>query len=80
MNLGRTTFIDEIVRKSESQALVRFRALIGKGPTIIPQGAGSPSASYVDIQSQIGGSEQSLQATTSLHYDLLREGKLCNII
>ena len=79
MNLGRTTFIDKIVKRVESQASVGFQAIPGKISTIIPQEVGSPSAAYAKIQSQVGGSEQSLQAIISLHLDPLQEGKYCNL-
>lgn len=73
------TFIDKIVRQEESQALVRFQAIPGKSSTVIPEVAGSPFAAHAQIQSQLGGSEQSFQATISLHSNPLQEGKSCNL-
>ncbi len=60
MNLGRETFIDEIIRKVESQASVEFQIVFGKIPTIIHRETTPPSTAYAEIQSQIGGYEQSL--------------------
>jgi len=60
VNLWRMAFIDEIVRKAESQASVGIQAVSRKSPTIVPQVAGSPSTAYIEIQNQFGGSEQSL--------------------
>ena len=79
MNLWRTTFIDEIIRRAESQASVGFQAIPGKSSTAIPQATGSPSAAHAEIQSQVGGSEQSFQAAISLPSDPLQEGKLCKL-
>jgi len=50
------TFIDEIVRRAESQVSVGFQAIPRKSSTIIPQAAVSPSRAYAEIQSQVGGS------------------------
>jgi len=79
VNIGRMTFINKIVRKEKSQESIGFRVVTGKSPTVIPQAAGSPSIAHREIQSQIGGSEQSLQATESLHSDPIQEGKSCNL-
>ena len=79
VNLGRMTFIEKILRKAESQASARFQAIPGKCFTVIPQVAGSPSVAHAEIQSQVGGLEQSFQATISLHSDPLQEGKSCNL-
>jgi len=54
VNLGRTNFIDEIIRREESQASVGFQAIPRKISTVIRQAAGSPSVAYVEIKSQVG--------------------------
>lgn len=79
VNLGRMTFIYKIVRRAESQASIGFQAIPVKSFIAIPQAVGSPFAAYIEIQSQVGGSKQSLQATIILHYDPLQEGKSCNL-
>jgi len=56
VNLERTTFIYEIIRKAKSQASVGFQEIPRKSYTVIPQAAGSSSAAYAEIQSQVGGS------------------------
>lgn len=57
VNLGRMTFIDEIIIKAESEASVGFQAIPRKFSIVISQVAGSPSVAYVEIQSQVGGLE-----------------------
>lgn len=79
VSFGRTTFIDKIIRNAESQTSVGFQTLTRKRPTVVPREAGSPSAPYAEIHSQIGGSEQSFQVITNLHSNPLQEGKSCNL-
>ena len=79
MKLMRSTFIDEIIRKEESQALVGPRTISRKIPTEIPQAADLPSTPYVEIHSQINGTKQSFQVTKNLHYNPSQEGKSCNL-
>ena len=57
MKLGRTSFIDEIIRKSESQASIGPKTISEKSPTIIPQAADSPSLTYAEIHSETKGLE-----------------------
>lgn len=57
VNLGRSTFIDEIVRKAESQASIGLEIVSRKIPTVIPQATVSSSVAHVEIHSQIGESE-----------------------
>ena len=79
VNLGRSTFIDKIIRKAESQALVGPQTIYGKSPTIIPRAIGLPSVSYAEIHIQIGESEQSFHVTKNLRSDPSQEGKSCNL-
>ena len=58
--LGKTTYIDEIINKVESQASVGPKTIPTQIPTIAPQAAASPSAAHTEIQSETKGSEQSL--------------------
>lgn len=51
----------------------------GKSPTAIPQLASPPSEAHAKIQSQVGGLEQSFQATISLSSNPLQEGKSRNL-
>jgi hypothetical protein len=52
---GRSTFIDEIIKKGESQASVGPR----KGPTRIPQATVSPTTTHVEIHRKTEGIEES---------------------
>jgi hypothetical protein len=49
----RSTFIDEIIKKGESQALVGPR----KGPTRIPQEVVSPTMAHAEIHIKYEGTE-----------------------
>jgi hypothetical protein len=72
---GRSTFIDEIIRKDESQALVGPQ----KGSTRIPQEKNSPTASHVEVHSRTEGIEQSFQNTDIPPLIPLEEGNSCNL-
>ena len=52
MTLGRTTFIDEIYKKTESQPLVGPNKIISKQPTSSLQATGSPSVAFAKVHSQ----------------------------
>ena len=60
MILGRTTYIDKIIKKTESQASVGPRIIPTQSPTTLPQAAASSSAAHAEIHSDIEGSELSL--------------------
>jgi hypothetical protein len=55
---GRSTFIDDIIRKVESQASVGPR----KGSTRIPQVAVSPTATHTKIHRKTEGTEKRFQS------------------
>lgn len=56
VGLGRTTFIDEIVRKSESQASIGPREVSGKGYTIVSsQVAGTYTTTNAEIHDKAVG-------------------------
>jgi hypothetical protein len=71
----RSTFIDEIIRKDESQALVGPR----KGSTRIPQATNSPTATHVEVHSGTEGAEQSFQNTHTPPLNPLDKGNSCNL-
>jgi hypothetical protein len=71
----RSTFIDEIIKKGESQASVGPR----KGPTQIPQVVVSPTTSHTEIHSKYEGTEQSLQNTDLPLLNPLEEGSSNNL-
>jgi hypothetical protein len=56
---GRSTFIDKIIRKDESQASVGPR----KGSTRIPQATNSPTTTHAEVHRRTEGTEQSFQNT-----------------
>ena len=55
---GRSTFIDDIIWKAESQASIGAR----KGSTQIPQATVSATASHDEIHNKTGGTEKSFQS------------------
>jgi len=52
VTLGRTTFIDEIYKKVESQPSVGPRKINSKQPTSSLQATGSPSVAFAEVHSQ----------------------------
>ena len=79
MTLGRTTFIDEIIRKVESQASVGPKIIFEKCPTIIPSVTASPSTAHVEIHNENEGYEQIFQTTIHLSPEPSQEGNSCNL-
>jgi hypothetical protein len=72
---GRSTFIDEIIKKGESQASVGTR----KGPTQIPQAVVSPTMAHAKIHSKTKGIEQRFQNTYLPPLNPLEEGSSNNL-
>jgi hypothetical protein len=72
---GRSTFINEIIQKDESQALVGPR----KGSTQIFQVTNSPTATHVEVHSGTEGAEQSFQNTHTPPLNPLDKGNSCNL-
>jgi len=77
VTLGRTTFIDEIYRKTESQPSVGFRKTNSKQPTSSLQAAGSPSVAFAEVHSQTD--EQDFQEIENSIPERLQEGNLSNL-
>jgi hypothetical protein len=75
MLLGRSTFIDDIIRKAESQASVGPR----KGSTRIPQVTASPTAAHTEIHRKTEGTELRFQSTDTPPLNPLGEGNSCNL-
>jgi hypothetical protein len=71
----RSTFIDEIIKKGESQASVGPR----KGSTRIPQIVVSPTVAHAEIHKKSKGTEQSFQNTDLPPLNPLEEGISNNI-
>ena len=57
MILGRTTYIDEIIKKFESHASIGPRTISFQSPVTLPQAAVSPSATHAEIRSETEGVE-----------------------
>lgn len=55
--LGQSTFIDEIIRKAESQSSVGPRIISTRNPTVTLQAARSPSATDTEIHNKTKGSK-----------------------
>ena len=58
VTLGQTTFIDEILKRTESQPSVGFRKAISRPPTSSLQATESPSEALAEIHSQTEGIEK----------------------
>ena len=57
VTLGKTTYIDEINKKVESQASIGTRTIHVWSPTIVSQGASSPYTTDAEIHTEIEGFE-----------------------
>ena len=55
---GKSTFIEDIIWKEESQAFIGAR----KGSTQIPQATVSPAAAHDEIHNKTGGTKQRFQS------------------
>ena len=71
----RSTFIDKIIKKGESQASVGPR----KGPTRIRQAIVSPNTAHAKIHRKTEGTEQSFQNTYLPLFNPLEEGSSNNL-
>jgi hypothetical protein len=71
----RSAFIDEIIKKSESQASVGPR----KGSIQIPQAVVSPNMAHAEIHRKTKGTEQSFQSTNLPPLKPLEYGSSNNI-
>ena len=52
MTLGRSTFIDEILKKVESQPSLGPGKVTSRKPTSSLQATGSPSVAFAEVHSQ----------------------------
>jgi hypothetical protein len=71
----RSTFIDEIIRKVESQAYIGPQ----KGSTRVPQESNSPTRAHTEVHKRTEGIEQSFQNTHTPLFSPLGEGNSCNL-
>ena len=77
VTLGRTTFIDEIYKKTESQPSVGLRKIHSKQPTSSLQATTSPSGAYAEVHSQTD--EQDFQEIENPVSERMQEGNLSNL-
>lgn len=77
--LGRTSFIDEIIQKFESQASVGPWIAFGKGFALIPQVEKSPIIACIKIHNKTEGSEHRFQSTNAPHSIPSQEVNSCNL-
>ena len=79
VTLGCTTFIDEILERTESQPLVGFKITTSRQPTSSLQATESPSEAFAEIHSQTEGIEQDSQEIENPCIISPREGNSSNI-
>ena len=77
--LGQSTFIDEILKKVESQPSVDLRKFSFRQPTISLRATGSPSVAYAKFHNKTEGTEQSFQDIENSWPISSQEGNSCNI-
>ena len=79
MTLGCTTFIDEILKRTESQPSVGFKRTISSQPTSSLQATESPSEAFTEIHSQKKGIEKDSQEIENPCINFLQEGNSSNL-
>lgn len=79
VTIGRSTFIEEIIRKVESQSSVGPWTIATRHPTISLQVTGSPSVANAEIHNNTEGSEQSFQDIENSQPRASQEGNSCNL-
>ena len=79
MTLGWTNFIDEILKRTESQPSVGPRKAISRHPTSSLQDTKSPSKAFDEIHSQTVGIEQDSQEIENPCISFLQEGNSSNL-
>lgn len=77
VTLGRSTFIDKILKKAESQPSIGPRKFASRQPTSSLHAIGSPSIAFVEVHSQI--KEQDFQEIENSSPKSLQEGNLSNL-
>jgi len=77
VTLGRSTFIDEILKNAESQPSVGPRKVSSRQPTNSLQATGSPSVAFAEVHTQT--KEQDFQEIENSSPKSLQEWNLSNI-
>ena len=78
VTLGRTTFIDKILKKTESQPSVGPRKVISRQPTSSLQTTESSSIAFAKVRIQTEETEQDSQKIENSRPISLQEGKLAS--
>ena len=79
VTLGRSTFIDDIIKQAESQPSVGPRKVSSRQPTGSLRATGSPSVAYAEFHSKMEGTKQSFQDIENSRPISSQEGNSCNI-
>ena len=79
VTLGRTTFIDNIIKKAESQPSVGPTKIYSRQPTSSLRATESPSIAFAEVHSQTEETEQDSQEIGNSHPISLQEGNSTNI-
>ena len=79
VTLGRTTFIDEILKRAQSQPSVEFRKVISRQPTSSLQATKSPSEAFAKIHNQTEGIEKDSQEIENPCISSPQEGNSSNL-
>ena len=77
VTLGRTTFIDKIIKRAESQPLVGPRKVASRQPTSSIRAIESPYVAFAEVQRQIV-EQDSQEIENSCPIVFLQEGKLAS--
>ena len=77
VTLGRSTFIDDIIKKAESQPSIGPRKVASRQPTNSLRAIESPSIAFAEVHSQI--EEQDFQEIENSSPKSLPEGNLSNL-
>jgi len=79
VTLGQSTFIDNILKKVESQPSIGPTNISSRQPTISLLAIGSPSIAYTKVHIKIVGTEKSFQEIENSCPISSQEGNSCNI-
>ena len=79
VTLGRTTFIDNIIKKFESQPSVGPRKIASRQPTSSLRATESPSVAFAEVHSQTEETEQDSQEIENSRPISLQEGNSSNL-
>lgn len=79
MTLGRTTFIDDIIKQDEPQPLVGPRKFSSRQPTGSLRATSSPYVAFTEVHSKTKETKQDFQEIKNSHPISLQEGNSRNL-